>query len=204
MENTSGHVHLIDDDADVRLHLGDLIRLMGYSVTTYESAERFLGQTATTEGPEAILMDVRMKGISGVDAQRILVQLQRDTPIVFVSGESESQEIIDALKMGAVDFLLKPVRHAELAASLQRAMALDLSRRSLRDQIATINARLETLTPRERLVLSMLVMGYANREIGVQIGVAADTVKKHRAAILEKMGVNSTAELIQICAVLRP
>ncbi len=198
MISQPGHVYLVDDDRDVRLYLGDLLRQLGYSVATYEDAATFFDQ-AMDLSPAVVLMDMRMPGLSGVQAQQRLREIGRHTPVVFISGESQPQEIIDAMKGGAVDFLIKPFNREQLVAAVDKALARDTAERDRFVRLTRINRLFQTLTEREKEVFFLILQGHGNIAIGEQTGVQAGTVKKHRAAVHEKFGVASTAELIETC-----
>lgn len=193
-----GHIYLVDDDPDVRFYLGDLLRQLGYSVATYEDANRFFQQSMDFS-PAVVLMDMRMPGLTGVQALHRLSDVGRRTPVVFISGESQPQEIIDAMKGGAVDFLVKPFNREQLVAAVDKAMAMDIQSRENFVRQTRIKRLFRTLTDRERDVFFLVIKGHTNLAIGDLTGVQAGTVKKHRAAIFAKFHVSNTAELIDIC-----
>lgn len=193
-----GHVYLVDDDPDVRFYVGDLLRLLDYGVTEYGSAEQFF-QQALEFSPAVVLMDMRMPGLSGVQAQKRLAEIGRQTPVVFISGESQPQEIVDAMKGGAVDFLIKPFNREQLVAAVDKALALDVALRDRFVRRSRVRRLFDTLTEREKEVFFLILDAHSNIVIGEQTGVQAGTVKKHRAAIFEKFGVENVAELIDVC-----
>lgn len=198
MKSPAGHVHLVDDDSDVRHYVGDLLRQLGYGVTTYEDAERFLA-APPDQAPAVVLMDMRMAGATGVQAQRRLREMGLQTPVVFISGESQPREIIDAMKDGAVDFLIKPFRREEVVAAVDKALALDRQRCERLQRLRQVQGMFRTLTEREKEVFHLVVQGHTNIAIGELTGIQAGTVKKHRATIYAKFGLDTVAELIKLC-----
>ncbi len=198
MTTPLGHVYLVDDDPDVRFYLGDLLRQLGYSLASYEDADSFLKQ-ALDFSPAVVLMDMRMPGLTGLQVQQRLKELGRLTPVVFISGESYPQEIIDAMKGGAVDFLIKPFNRDQLVAALDKALALDVQKRDQFVRSSHIQRLFQNLTEREKEVFFFILQGQTNLAIGELTGVQAGTVKKHRAAVLEKFGVDSAAGLMAQC-----
>ncbi len=195
MQTPLGHVFLVDDNPDIRFYLSELLRQLGYTVEAYEDAERFLAQSLHLT-PAVVVLDMRMGGLSGLDVQRRLKELERPTPIIFISGESRSQEIIDAMKGGAIDFLCKPFNIDELIAAIDKALAIDTRLKDQYVRLSALRRRFRTLTAREQELLALVLEGHPNRNISELTGVQAGTVKKHRAAILGKMGAPDTAALI--------
>lgn len=198
MQKPLGHVFLIDDNPDIRFHLGDLLAALGYTVELFENAESFVAQSLDLS-PAVILLDMRMPGLSGLDLQRRLKDVGRATPIIFMSGESKQQEIIDAMKEGAIDFLCKPFNRDQLVAAIEQALARDVALREQFIRLTRLKLCFDALTEREREVFFLIIAGHANRNIGELTGIQAGTVKKHRAVVFDKMGVTSTAELIAAC-----
>lgn len=195
--DSPGHVCLIDDDADVRTHLAELLSLLGYEVSTFESAQAFI-QRANYGVPMVILLDMRMPGMSGLQLHAHLMEMRVPAAIVYASGHSEKQEIIDAMKQGAIDFLCKPFSREVLEAAIVEAMRK--ARHLLREDKLNASFRrgLEQLSPREWDVLHLMLNGYQNRQIAVRLNIQPDTVKKHRVVICEKFCVADTAQLIEM------
>lgn len=198
MKTSLGHVYLVDDDPDVCRFLGDLLQQLGYSVTTYANADLFFLEHLQFS-PAVVLMDMRMPGLTGVQAQRRCLELGRSTPIVFISGESQPQEIIDAMKGGAVDFLIKPFQREQLVSALDRGLVRDRALQAQRARVALVQQQFASLTDRERVVFQLILRAHTNLAIGELTGIQAGTVKKHRAAVFEKFGVDTTAALIELC-----
>ena len=193
----SGCVYLIDDDCDVRTHVGALLRLLGYQVRTYSDAKCFVEQV-NFDYPAVVIIDMAMPVMNGLQVQKRLSEVGSLAAVVFLSGNSERQEIIDAMKAGATDFLWKPVPREALAMAVASAMS--------RSRIATLRFAhqvhmrngLQRLSTREREIYSLMINGLQNRQIASRLGVRADTVKKHRTVICEKFLVGDTAELIAL------
>ncbi|MEN9762278.1 MAG: Response regulator protein TmoT, partial [Pseudomonadota bacterium] len=161
MTPDNGHVVLIDDSDDVRRHLGNLIRQMGYSLESYERAEDFLARAVDHE-PCVLLLDMRMPGLTGLEVQQALIARSRLFPIIYISGESKMQEVIDSMKLGALDFLIKPVRHADLARVLESAMAVGRTRCEARMRQTRLADRVAQLSQRERDIFDLIVKGFPN------------------------------------------
>lgn len=195
--NTPKHILLVDDNPDVRLHLGNLLLKLGYRVETIERPSDLLARTAWPREAVALL-DMRMPELSGLQVQRALAGLAEHIPVVFISGESRPQEIVDAMKSGAVDFLIKPFGVAELTQALERgfARAQQWGQKAARRRQA--EELLRMFSPREREVLPLLLAGHTNRGAAQALSVKADTVKKHRASIYEKAMVDDLTELIAL------
>jgi len=198
MSTKPGHIYLVDDDPDVRRYLGGLLRQLGYSVATYEDSDSFF-RLSLEVSPAVVLMDMRMPGPTGVQAQQRLREAGRQTPVVFISGESQPQEVIDALKGGAVDFLIKPFNREQLVAAVDKALVLDVQHRAALMRSVHVKGKFQSLTEREKEVFFLILKGYPNSSIGDLMHVQAGTVKKHRAAIFEKFCVETTAALIGAC-----
>jgi len=190
-------VHVVDDDASVRSALARLLDGRGWSVFAHASAESFVA----SHDPEAhgcIVLDVSMPGLDGLALQQLLARNGEIMPIIFLTGRADVPMCAGAMREGALDFLTKPVDEEELLAAVGRGMDLDLQRRFARQQRQTAEARLSTLTPREREVLSHVTEGRLNKQIAADLGTAEKTVKVHRARAMEKMHVRSVAEVVRL------
>jgi len=190
---TSGTVHVVDDDASWRTSAARLLTASGYHVVPYESAEQFL-DAAELEAPGCLLLDLRMPGLSGLQLQQRLGE--RSLPVVFVSGHGDIPTSVAAIKAGAEDFLSKPVDSSALLSAVARAIARDREERDKRRQHDGLRARLAALTPTERLVFDAVVRGKLNKQIAADLGTAERTVKWHRHNLMEKVQVESLAELV--------
>ena len=195
--SNAGHIYLVDDDASIRSALAGTLERQGYSVTPYASAAEFL-QHATPVSPAVVLLDMRMPGQSGVELQADLIRHGWTTPIVFISGESLPAQIVQAMKQGAGDFLLKPFSMQDLLAAVDRALEQDRATHAVLIKTLAVGKLYDTLTPRERVVFDAMLAGKTNKQIAADDGSAAATIKLHRARVLAKMQVDSVAKLIAL------
>ena len=193
----SGHVIVIDDDASVRRSLSTMLAREGYAVTLYDCADAFLANPVVPS-PAVILLDMRMPGMTGVGLQLHLKTLAQNVPVIFVSGDSRPEEIIVAMKQGAVDFLLKPFTAQAMMDVIQRAMRLSEIAVVEADKNLQVSERLQRLTPREMEVCHWMVRGYSNQQIATLDGGASATIKLHRARVMDKMGASTLPELIDM------
>jgi two-component system response regulator FixJ len=193
----SGHVIVIDDDASVRRSLSTMLAREGYAITLYDCADAFLSNPVVPS-PAVILLDMRMPGMTGVGLQSQLQTLAKNVPVIFVSGDSRPEEIIVAMKQGAVDFLLKPFTAQAMMDVIQRAMRLSEIAVVEADKNLQVSERLQRLTPREMEVCHWMVRGYSNQQIAVLDGGASATIKLHRARVMDKMGASTLPELIDM------
>ena len=197
--NDSRTVFLVDDDPSVRRALTRLIRSAGYDVHALNSAQEFLEWwRATDEGPACLVLDVSMPGMSGMDLQHELQAADAWLPIIFITGHGDIPMGVKAMKDGAVDFLTKPVKDVDLLEAIENALARAAQDFGERKELKIIQRRLDTLTPRERQVMTMVVRGLLNKQIAFEIGTVEKTVKVHRARVMEKMAVQSLAGLVRI------
>ena len=193
-----GHVFLVDDDQDVRSSLADVLIHLGYGVSDFDSATSFL-QQAVRCSPAVLVLDMRMPKMTGLDLRKALIDQDWSLPIIYMSGDSQSQEIIDAMKFGAIDFLWKPIAHTQLIQVVDKGLKLDDQRQTNQLRLKRAAALQQSLSAREQEILSLMLLGHGNKAIGLEKNVMADTVKKHRAQIMAKMEVNSLAELLSLC-----
>jgi FixJ family two-component response regulator len=188
-------VHVVDDDAGMRRALCTLLKAAGHDVRSYASAGEFL-LARPGEAPGCALLDVRLPGPSGLDLQQALAESGAPLPVVFLTGHGDISMGVRAVKAGAVDFLTKPVRRAPLLAAVEAALAKDAAQRAQRADLRDLRDRYERLTARERQVLALVVTGKLNKQTAGDLGIAERTVKVHRARVMEKMQVQSLAELV--------
>jgi FixJ family two-component response regulator len=191
-----GLVHVVDDDAPFRTAIERRLKHAGYEVETYSSAQHLLDHLPGVEKPGCILLDVQMPGLSGLELQNRLLELGSILPIVFVTGHSDIPATVKAIKAGAEDFLTKPIPSEQMIAAIERAMARYNLARSQRSERHSFLALVATLTPRERQVFDLMVRGMINKKIAGELGTTERTVKAHRHEVMEKMQVNSLAELV--------
>ena len=198
--NDSRTVFLIDDDPSVRRALTRLMRSAGYSVQPFASAREFLEFWAVTDERSiaCLVLDVRMPGLSGLDLQRELQARNILLPIIFVTSHGDIPMTVKAIKDGAVDFLPKPVKDNVLLHAVDQALARAELQRTERREVENLQKRVDTLTPRERDVMKLVVRGLLNKQIAFELGTVEKTVKVHRARVMEKMEVQSLAELVRV------
>ena len=190
-------VFLIDDDASVRKGVSRLLRSAGYKSESFESASDFL-QREQHPGPACLIVDVRMPGINGMDLQETLIQRRREEQLVFITGHGNIAMCAQAMKAGAADFLPKPFQDDELLQCVQRALNDSAEQRRRSAEKNQIRQLLDLLTPREFEVMQLVITGMLNKQIAGALGRAEKTVKVHRGRVMEKLGVTSVAELVQL------
>ncbi|HKB39693.1 MAG TPA: response regulator transcription factor [Gemmataceae bacterium] len=190
-------VHVVDDDDSFRTAVTRLLRAAGYEVRSHASAGDFL-LALPVNTPGCVVLDVRMPGPSGLDLQEAFAKLNESLPIIFLTGHGDIPMTVRAMKAGAVDFLTKPVERQALLNAVRNALARDWESRRAREQDDNLRARLETLTPREHAVFTLVAAGKANKEIASELGTSERTVKAHRAQVMAKMQAASLAELVHI------
>jgi FixJ family two-component response regulator len=195
---SNGHVYVVDDNLDIRLYLTDLLRQMGYSVESFDSAQSFLSQSFDIS-PAVLVLDVRMPLMSGTELQQTMKDLGRQTPIIFISGESHSEEIILAMKGQPIEFLLKPFQIQTLIDAIDKGLALDGLNRKKFIRKNEIRRKWQTLSAREREVFVLMLDGHANKGISERLDILPDTAKKHRANVLQKMEMPQLADLLALC-----
>jgi FixJ family two-component response regulator len=197
MTATRPVIRLVDDDDSFRRATTRLLRAAGYAVREFASGAELLEERS--EGrPGCVLLDLSMPGMNGLQLQEQLAGRGADLPIVFLTGHGDIPASVRAMKGGAVNFLTKPVDTEDLLAGVREALACDDATREERDRLADLRARLAALTPREREVFDLVVLGLMNKQIAARLGTALRTVKAHRYRIMRKMQVDSIAELVRI------
>jgi FixJ family two-component response regulator len=197
MTEAGAIVFVVDDDGGVRQSLTNLIRSVGLRVEAFASAQEFL-RSKRPDMPGCLVLDVRLPGLSGLDLQKRMVEAHVDIPIIFITGHGDIPMTVRAIKAGAVEFLTKPFRDQDLLDAIQQALERDRTARAQREGIEELRSRFDSLTPREREVMALVVTGLLNKQIAGELGTSETTVKIHRHQVMEKMGAGSLAELVRM------
>jgi FixJ family two-component response regulator len=195
---TQGTVFVVDDDPSVRKGLARLIRSAGLCAEAFASAEEFMHRMARG-ARGCLVLDVQMPGLTGLELQDALARLPHSMPIIFITGHGDIPMGVRAMKKGAVDFLSKPFDDHELLDAIVVAIRRDRQTQERRSLTESIRARINSLTPRELEVMTLVTAGYPNKHIGTELGISEKTVKVHRGRVMRKMAVNSLAELVRDC-----
>jgi RNA polymerase sigma factor (sigma-70 family) len=190
-------VFVVDDDPSVRSSLKFLMSSVGLQVESFESADALL-QRKLPDAPSCLVLDVRLRGLSGLDFQRELAARNCHMPIIFITGHGDIPMSVRAMKAGAIEFLTKPFRDQDLLDAVRIALAKDRERCERKKEVSDLKERFNSLTPREQEVISMVVSGMLNKQIADQLGTAENTVKVHRSRAMEKMHAQSVAELVKM------
>jgi FixJ family two-component response regulator len=195
-------VFVVDDDAPLRESLTDLIRSVSLRVEAFASAQEFL-RSKRPDAPSCLVLDVRLKGLSGLDLQKRIIEGGIDIPIIFITGHGDIPMTVQAMKAGAVEFLTKPFRDQDLLDAIQQALERDSIAREQRVEIAGLRKRFDSLTRREREVMALVATGLLNKQVAGELGTSEASVKVHRQHIMEKIGAGSLAELVRIADKLK-
>jgi FixJ family two-component response regulator len=191
-------VYLVDDDPGILKALSRLLRARGYEVKPYFSPQLFLEEHDVAV-PGCAILDVSMPDLDGLQLQRALTAAGGShRPVVFVTGKGDIPTSVRAMKAGAIDFLTKPVKDKDLFEAVSRAEALDAESRRLHSELESMQAKVRTLTPREREVLTHVVAGRLNKQIAGDLGTVEKTIKVHRSRMMEKLGVRMIADLVRM------
>jgi RNA polymerase sigma factor (sigma-70 family) len=190
-------VYVIDDDAQTREALKNLMRSVGLHAEVFASAQDFL-RSKRPDVPACLVLDVRLRGLSGLDLQKRMAEANIEIPIIFITGYGDIPMTVQAMKAGAVEFLTKPFRNQELLDAIHQALERDRTTREQRAENDELYDRYDSLTPREREVMTLVVAGLLNKQIAGELGTSETTVKNHRHQVMEKMGADSVAELVKM------
>jgi RNA polymerase sigma factor (sigma-70 family) len=190
-------VFVIDDDADVRVGLTDLLGSVGLRSEGFGSAAEFL-EGQRNDVARCLILDVRLPGLSGLDFQTRLAKDQIDIPIIFITGHGDIPMTVRAMKGGAVEFLTKPFREQDLLDAVQTALGRDHARRELKETLRELRKRFETLSPREQQVMTLVTSGLMNKQTAAKIGISEVAVKVHRHKLMKKLAANTLAELVRM------
>jgi FixJ family two-component response regulator len=196
--NTDATIFVVDDDASLRKSLLWLLRSVGWRAEAFASAEEFLAQPPFS-GPGCLILDLRMPHLSGFQLRDQLAARNSLLPIIFLTGHGDVPTGVDAMKKGAVDFLLKPVDDQVLLQAIQVAVERHRVAQAHAQELEAIRERVARLSGREYEVMEYVIAGCLNKQIGDGLGIAEKTVKIHRGQVMQKMEVNSVAELVRLC-----
>jgi len=193
-------VYIVDDDVSFQTAIRRRLQLAGYEVQIYSSAEQFLDQQPNDDNNRSgcLLLDVWIPGLSGPELQGRLHEAGSTLPVVFVSACNDINTVVQTVKAGAEDFLVKPVTSDVLLAAIERAIARHDASRKLQSELDVLRTHVATLTPRERQVFGLVVRGRINKQIAFELGPTERTIKAHRHRVMEKMNVGSVTELVLI------
>jgi RNA polymerase sigma factor (sigma-70 family) len=196
-------VFIVDDDREVREAIELLMSSVGLAAESCASAQEFLERFDPTR-PGCLVLDVRLKGMSGLDLQQRLAQVPIHPPVIVVTGHGDVPMAVRAVKAGAVDFIEKPFNDQTLLDAVHRAFEQDAQTRGQASRLADIRERLDRLTPREREILEQVVAGKRNKTIAADLGITQSTVEAHRAKVMEKMDAGSLSELMRMMLAIGP
>ena len=194
-------VFVVDDDASMRGALSSLIRSVDLRVETFRSANEFL-QRKKAEGPSCLVLDVRLQGVSGLELQRKLAEVNDPIPIIFITAHGDIPMSVRAMKAGAIEFFPKPFRDQDLLDAIEQALERDRATLKQRSLVTSLREQFDTLTTREREVMELVVEGLLNKQIAAELGTSEVTVKIQRAQVMQKMHAESLPDLVRMAQTL--
>src|SRR5262245_19596713 len=194
---------LVDDDPGVLKALSRIVRTAGYETVSYSSAQAFLREHDPST-PGCAILDLTVPELDGLMLQEQLAKAGSERPIIFLSGHADIPASVQAMKAGAIDFLVKPVNRDKLLSAIEQAKDRDDKARQARSERQSIEAKLATLTQREREVLAHVIKGWLNKQIAAELGTVEKTIKVHRGRMMAKLAVHSVAELVRLTERIHP
>ena len=197
MRESDAVIAIVDDDPSVREGLRSLLRSAGWKVQTFASGQEFLARPGA-EVPCCLILDLQLPGLSGLDLQKRMAEVELEIPIVFLTGHGDIPASVQAMKAGAVEFLTKPFDEEELLQAIRAALERDRRDRQRRAEISELRTRYESLTAREQEVMQQVVSGLLNKQVAGELKISEFTVKVHRGQVMRKMRADSLADLVRM------
>ena len=197
MRESDAVIAIVDDDPSVREGLRSLLRSAGWKVQTFASGQEFLSRPGA-EVPCCLILDLQLPGLSGLDLQKRMAEVELEIPIVFLTGHGDIPASVQAMKAGAVEFLTKPFDEEELLQAIREALERDRRDRQRRAEISELRTRFESLTAREQEVMQQVVSGLLNKQVAGELKISEFTVKVHRGQVMRKMRADSLADLVRM------
>ncbi|MET4804724.1 response regulator [Bradyrhizobium sp. LB11.1] len=198
----SGIVHIVDDDRAVRESLGDLLESLNYKAALYGSAADFL-KVELSDMPACLVLDVRLPGTSGLELQEYLTKINVGIPVILMTAFGDIPMSVRGMKLGAVDFLTKPIRDQDLLDAVTAAIRKDMDRRGDSAHIAELQEKFSLLTARERQVMTLVASGLMNKQVANELSISEATVKMHRGSVMRKLGARTAATLVRMAEALQ-